>query len=334
MATTAMSSLTTQELHHFHKTDRRLFCFLIFKLRRDITESLLVMALWLWLEHIGYPNLIHAIIKLQNQPKLVEAMVDEAAACLMCLLDIENSNDQKSNGDGDGNGYCKGLVLMKKLIQRDISIRIFHERRYTALAGIKSILKNICSKIFFDILHDNKNILLKRNNNNNNNNNNNYKNGRVVVRTSQKTTPNNNSYTFPGFLPPSFDDIIDMLTRAPPEEAIAEASSNHGLLHEKIWDRKKPSDDVSKEDRTMFLTFSRGYPVTEKEVRELFGDECVESVNMGGCGNDGRQNLYAVMVLKEVATVDQILKGKKMTKLHINGKHIWTRKFEYRHSYP
>ncbi|MED6176764.1 hypothetical protein PIB30_091386 [Stylosanthes scabra] len=268
MATT-MSSLTTQELHHFHKTDRKLFCFLIFKLRHDITESLLIMALWLWLEHIGYPNLIHAIMKLQNQPYLVEAMVDEAVACLMCL-ETENSNRRV-------------LVLMKKLIERDISIRIFQERR-------------------------------------------------VIVMMSPKNTPNNNLSTFPGLRHPFFGDIIDMMTKAP-QEVATEASSNHGLLHQKIWDGKKPSDDVPKEDRTMFLTFSRGYPVTEKEVRELFGDECVESVNMGSGGNDGRQKLYAVMVLKEVATIDRILKGKRMAKLHINGKHIWTRKYEY-HSYP
>ncbi|QHO38372.1 hypothetical protein HN51_004738 [Arachis hypogaea] len=324
MATT-MSPLTTEELHHFHKTDRSLFRFLIFKLRRDITQSLLVMALWLWLEHIGYRNLIHTIMQLQNQPSLVAAAVDEAAACLV-FLETENL----SSGLGGGGGG--GLFLTKKLIQRDISIRIFHERRYTALAGIKSVLKNICSRIFLDILHGNKNILQKRNKNNNH-----HKYGNVLVITSSKKRHNSNFTnlsTSPGFRHTFFGDIIDMMM-APPPQLVEASSSNLGLLHENnIWNGKRPSDDVCKEDRTMFLTFSRGFPVSEKEVRELFGDECVESVTMGGGGggNDGRQKLYAVMVLKKVAMVDRILNGKRIAKHHINGKHIWTRKFEF-HSY-
>jgi hypothetical protein len=51
---------------------------------------------------------------------------------------------------------------------------------------------------------------------------------------------------------------------------------------------------------------------------------------MGGNKNQGEQPLFAVMILKMVEIVDQILMGKRVAKLHINGKHIWARKYEPR----
>ena len=125
----------------------------------------------------------------------------------------------------------------------------------------------------------------------------------------------------PGFPHPLFGDF-DMTPQAPKLD----------LLDDNIWNGKRPSDDVTEEDRTMFLTFSRGFPVSEKEVKQLFtgsfGDR-VESVTMGDA-DVNRQNLFAVMVLKDVATVDRILTGQRIAKLHINGKHIWARKYELR----
>ncbi|KAL7187410.1 hypothetical protein ACSBR1_037477 [Camellia fascicularis] len=84
---------------------------------------------------------------------------------------------------------------------------------------------------------------------------------------------------------------------------------------------------VPENDRTMFLTFSRGYPVSESEVKELFtgcfGD-CVDNVDMDE-SNLVDQPLFARMLVRGVSIVDDILKGSSIAKFRINGKHVWAK---------
>ncbi|CAH2072835.1 unnamed protein product [Thlaspi arvense] len=88
---------------------------------------------------------------------------------------------------------------------------------------------------------------------------------------------------------------------------------------------------VTAEDRTIFLTFSRGYPISEAEVHAYFTrryGEIIEAIEMGGKeGNE--QVLYAKMVLRSAATIPEIVEngGDTRNKFTINGKHVWARKF-------
>ncbi|KAL2534349.1 Uncharacterized protein Adt_07700 [Abeliophyllum distichum] len=62
-------------------------------------------------------------------------------------------------------------------------------------------------------------------------------------------------------------------------------------------------NEVPPEDRTMFVTFSRGYPVAEREVRHFFSTnfgDCIESFHMQEV-RPHEQPLYArVVFLKPV----------------------------------
>ncbi|KAK3212213.1 hypothetical protein Dsin_016919 [Dipteronia sinensis] len=86
-------------------------------------------------------------------------------------------------------------------------------------------------------------------------------------------------------------------------------------------------NDVSKDDRTMFLTFSRGFRVTENEVRGLFtglyGLDAVADVIMQENISDDAQPLFARLILNSIATADRMLKGRCIAKFRVNGKHIW-----------
>ncbi|XP_042023961.1 uncharacterized protein LOC121771246 isoform X2 [Salvia splendens] len=90
----------------------------------------------------------------------------------------------------------------------------------------------------------------------------------------------------------------------------------------------KVEKEVLPDDRTIFLTFSKGYPTTEEEVREYFtrrfGD-FIEDVIMQEVEAD-EQPLYAKMVAKSAAVIDGIVEGNK-AKYSINGKHVWARKY-------
>ncbi|XP_031267907.1 uncharacterized protein LOC116126353 isoform X3 [Pistacia vera] len=88
-------------------------------------------------------------------------------------------------------------------------------------------------------------------------------------------------------------------------------------------------NEVPADDRTMFVTFSKGYPVLEREVREFFirayGD-CIESLHMQEVQST-EQSLFARIVFHSASSINVILNGLGKAKFTINGKHVWARKF-------
>lgn len=93
------------------------------------------------------------------------------------------------------------------------------------------------------------------------------------------------------------------------------------------WSRES---EVPPDDRTMFVTFSKGYPVYEWEVREFFGrsygEYCIESLHMQEV-EANEQSLFARIVFHSASTIDMILNGMGKAKFTINSKHVWARKF-------
>ncbi|KAI3807169.1 hypothetical protein L1987_23093 [Smallanthus sonchifolius] len=87
--------------------------------------------------------------------------------------------------------------------------------------------------------------------------------------------------------------------------------------------------EIEPDERTLFATFSRGYPVDEWEVREfftrLFG-ECIESFYMQEVAIC-EQPLFAKIVLYDTSYIHVILNGGTKAKFTINGKQVWVRKF-------
>uniref|UniRef100_K4AJY7 RRM domain-containing protein n=1 Tax=Setaria italica TaxID=4555 RepID=K4AJY7_SETIT len=85
---------------------------------------------------------------------------------------------------------------------------------------------------------------------------------------------------------------------------------------------------VPQDDRTLFVTFSNGYPLTKKEVYNFFmsnfGD--VESLRIEE-PVELRPPQYAVVIFGSLETVLLILSGKEKVKFVIGGKHLWARKY-------
>ncbi|KAJ0090274.1 hypothetical protein Patl1_13588 [Pistacia atlantica] len=88
-------------------------------------------------------------------------------------------------------------------------------------------------------------------------------------------------------------------------------------------------NEVPADDRTMFVTFSKGYPVLEREVREFFTSaygDCIESLHMQEVQST-EQSLFARIVFHSASSINVILNGMGKAKFTINGKHVWARKF-------
>ncbi|RID62649.1 hypothetical protein BRARA_E01708 [Brassica rapa] len=97
-------------------------------------------------------------------------------------------------------------------------------------------------------------------------------------------------------------------------------------------DNKEDEEEVTPaDDRTVFLTFSKGYPISESEVRVHFTrkfGEVIEAIVMQEA-QENEQPLFARMVLKmEYASkIEEIVTPMDKNKFTIDGKHVWVHKF-------
>nr|XP_004501784.2 uncharacterized protein LOC101502252 [Cicer arietinum] len=268
--------------------DREIFSCLVIKLGRSPSQSLLVMALWLWLEYIGYPNLVSKLIDLPRI--LINLVAQEAVSCLNCL-----------EFDDFHIPYNGVLTLTSALMQKEISLQLFKLKKFTAIAGIKNVLNKICARIFKDILL------------------------RILGSPYMgKLLP----YAYRPVIVPGFPHRLFGDFNSPPTNFV-----QLDLSDPRIWNKNRLFDDVLDGEKTIFLTFSRGFPVTEEEVKfvftSTFGINCIKNLQMGNKGLRD-QTLFATMVVNDVETLDRILNGKHIAKFRINGKHIWARKYERR----
>ncbi|CAN1287730.1 hypothetical protein LINPERPRIM_LOCUS19695 [Linum perenne] len=76
-------TITQEQLNAFHSIDREVFSRMMINLMRDPTESLHIIAAWLWLEKMGHPNIINLMQSLFNTA--LDLLSNEAAVALASL---------------------------------------------------------------------------------------------------------------------------------------------------------------------------------------------------------------------------------------------------------
>ncbi|KAM5556129.1 hypothetical protein ABKV19_023824 [Rosa sericea] len=89
--------------------------------------------------------------------------------------------------------------------------------------------------------------------------------------------------------------------------------------------------EVFPQDRTIFLTFSRGFPIAENKLREFFTRRFGEIIDVI-CMQEAKEPLYARLVLHSASSIPVVLGGKSMVQFCIDGRHVRARKFVLRHA--
>ncbi|KAL6501132.1 hypothetical protein OROHE_025329 [Orobanche hederae] len=333
----------------FHAMDRELYTRLIHNLGRDPAESVQVMAFWMWLERESKDmNFIKRILSLPLA--LLNDVVDETVVCLRC---VEND---RFLFVGDSGGEI--ITLLPEILSSRIhvSLRLLHENRIAVLRAVTKIINTVCARAFGDILRrawlanaaaaaadggPDGVVPSER---------------RVEgVGGGRRMAPSPVLYhshlNMPFVqLPPPPPAALNVLP--PPAHLLAAAAAgsfpaydfgaqsqmlaselsrnlsiNNNNRSEEII-KGEEEIEVPADDRTVFLTFSKGYPITEDEVREFFtrrfGD-FIEDLIMQEVGEE-EQVLYARMVARSAAVIEGIVGGNK-AKYIINGKHVWARKY-------
>lgn len=234
----------------------------------------------------------HVIKKILVLPHtLISGLADEASTCLSYI-----TNSREFLGEQEGVGE---IPLTQNLMKKEISLQFFQENRAIAIHGIAKVANEICIRALADI----KARVVELTNN---------ARKRSHLHMSVASQAGDDSFVN-GFQQPGLDEENDGLLQL----GVDEENGEVGKL-------------VPADDRTMFVTFSKGYPVAEFEVRNfftrIFGD-CIESFYMQEVKAPDEQALFARIVFYCPSIIHVILNGVTKAKFTINGKHVWMRKF-------
>ncbi|KAF4363600.1 hypothetical protein CsatB_010600 [Cannabis sativa] len=292
--------VSQEEFRRFHTIDRDLYSLLVFVLFRDPAESMRVLGLWLWLEQKGFHSIIKRMLTLPHF--LINELADEAVTCFTLLTTPDNllaSLDLNITSLNDS-------PLIQCLMKNDITFQFFKaNNRQNSAQEFTNIVEDVCYRAFSDLMH--QAILLETSSQNHN---------MVLPTMSFHSNFRRAGLHFGGGSSSGSSGGTTELNGS----SLSSSSSSSSSV---------PAVVVPPDDRTMFVTFSKGYHVYEWEVREFFtrtyGD-CIESLHMQEV-QPTEQSLFARIVFYSAATIDVILDGHNKAKFTINGKHVWMRKF-------
>lgn len=287
----ARYTVTLDEFKLFHGIDRELYVILIRDLVRNPLECLYIIGMWLWLERVGFRHFISKILPLPAF--LINELADEAVACITGL-----------NKKFPFAAEATEIPLTQSLVKKDISLTFFYEQKPEVFLELEALVRTVCVPSLSDIMENGHYGSFVKNS-----------------TRSQMMAPSHAASTssaIPVQEPFSIDTVL------------MQSLASLGIVTESPPSRGKArANETSRNDRTMFVTFSKGYPVSETEVRlfftRLFGN-CIESFHMQEVRPD-EQSLYAKIVFVRATFIRSILNGVGKAKFTINGKHVWMRKF-------
>ncbi|OEL37251.1 hypothetical protein BAE44_0001731 [Dichanthelium oligosanthes] len=293
------SSLTTMEkLVLFHKLESDLFHRLVHDLAQDPATMRWVIALWLWLESAGHHDFIRRVAALPGP--VVVRFVEEAIACLRCLA----SPGQGSEA-GVGDNRDRRLSCTNALLTEPIDDVGYFQGHREVLDGVTHQYRSVCLAV-------------------------------CNVGSSTTCVP---------AAPPMVSSPVHVAPMAAPLPLNPMAASfplNPMAASFPLNPMAAPwipvQSPLPDDYRALFITFSKGYPISREDIMEFFNSvfgPCVETVMVEKVP-PGQQPVYGRVILRSAALIPVVLEGKQTAKFLIKGRHLWARIYipSSRLSYP
>ncbi|KAJ1288864.1 hypothetical protein BS78_02G120500 [Paspalum vaginatum] len=295
-----------------HMIVRQLFARLVFSLQMESSLSMQIISYWLWLEGNGHSDFLARTDSLDNYHLREIALAGK--------LFIEDVYLKSSHSD---HRSVQGEYFRKEVVK-----------------GISFYLNSICYKAIADILQ--------------------------IVEAKEHVYHSNQvqQQNMKGKAPMSTKDLLSKIkasfTRTQSHEEGTSSQSmvttkNHmckdinnpidqcistyplASLFDNLNIKEEPTDAIQlmqqcsrvpRDERTLFVTFSNGYPFTKEELYDFFmgnfGDVEVISVEEPV---EPRPPLYAHITFFTQETIFRILGQNPRIKFVIRGKHLWARQF-------
>ncbi|KAK1382416.1 hypothetical protein POM88_020151 [Heracleum sosnowskyi] len=302
-------NVSDQHFNLYHTIDRTLFYRLVRKLGHNVDESMFVVAFLIWLERIRYSkNAVHKVISWPFH--FIDQLANEIAVFFIWM-----------DNDDLGQEFMDPRLL-QMLCSREINLLYFREKRSKITESVRNIISEVCMRAFRDILTSDSQFVdahgdrmwfayntnlprppLYHN---------------VVGGIPQPELPG--SLGSGHFMGPMYN-VGNVL--ANPDADLSELFGGMQLV-----DGCEDEPHVAPDDRTIFLTFSKGYYIPESEIREfftrIFGD-FIEGIYMQDVSDE--QPLYARMVCRSSSIIPNIAPPGIKTKYSIYGKQVWAKKY-------
>ncbi|CAJ1967846.1 unnamed protein product [Sphenostylis stenocarpa] len=335
-------TVNREEFFNFHNIDRQLFTRLVVVLGRDTSQSTHVMAFFLWLEKQSKNMFLVKNLLLWSDP-MINSLADEATLVLKCIESSQFPYDDSTVNN-------ESLPLMRSILHDSISFKYFYHNRVVIIGSVTKLLNNVCVRAFADIVKEVQYMKDMREQNlqfENMFGTNHYVKQVVhhspvpaitIVSQHASALPppppqwsegsstswetNSSAYlpleTYDVSNQNEFNHIFNELIATTNQTSITT-----GLNDEKM--------EVPIDDRIIFMTFSKGYPISEAELLGFFSrryGDIIEALYMQDVVPP-EQPLYARVVIRARAVhmVDYLLESTNKVKLCINGKHAWARKY-------
>ncbi|KAE9592417.1 hypothetical protein Lalb_Chr19g0129081 [Lupinus albus] len=288
--------VSKEEYNLFHNIDRQLFYRFVVGLGHDSSQTTHVLAFIIWLEK--FTRDFRMVTNLLQWPNsLLADLADEAILVLNC---IESPQFPYHHVGSNNNDWF--LPLIQKITRSSVNLMYFHQKRIDIIPGITRILNDVCTRAFNDIvLQVNYQRAMKDQHSFNSV-------PAAIPQFYGQTPPQpRSSFVQPMFYyAPVVHEGVALVPQQPmmvaqPQwhEGSSSASwvpsgagvgGNGSVLgpyqvinkddfnqeFQEILASLKISDDIERkemlapDDRTVFMTFSKGYPISENEVREFF----------------------------------------------------------------
>lgn len=239
-------TVTKEQFKTFHNIDRILFTKLVHYLGRNSIESMQVIALWIWLEHSGLcRDLVNTLLTWPDT--LITSLADEAVLCLSCIQSDESFPFSLQN--------IEVIPLTQSITKSRVSLSFFRDNRLKILHAVTKNVIEVCARAFEDlVLHEVQNKAIIRDENAEN----------MVKQQLSDYGPIVPVMSYYDAVVQRQHDVLrnevdEMLRRMQISSSISDEKGNH--------------DDhvtVPPDERTIFLTFSKGYPISENEIRDFF----------------------------------------------------------------
>ncbi|KAI5396290.1 hypothetical protein KIW84_062483 [Lathyrus oleraceus] len=312
--------VTKEEFNLFHSIDRQLFSRLVMELGRETSESINVMAFIMWVERKTKDyNLVLKI--LQRWPDLmVRNLADEIVVLLNCIENSEYPNASASESK---------LLLIQHILRHNVTLEYFYEKRLDVITEVTKFINDVCVRAFSDIIEQayyeravkEQELYLAN----------------VYADTDPQIQPQIMYYA-----PPNAVQMVpQQVVPQPQYNEFRSTNNNNGQDINEILSNLNlddiysadtgivaPHENLNKpiDARTLFITFSKGYPISEIELREFFTRKCGDIIDrlIMQEANPGEQPLYARLVVRPEAinVIDHFLEYQPRMKFAINGKHV------------
>ncbi|KAK9131103.1 hypothetical protein Sjap_011590 [Stephania japonica] len=282
-----VNTAITTNLLLFYSEEWKLFHRLIRSMSKDASEARRIMCLWICLEEFGYYALIRKIGSFHEQ--IVEAIFEETTTCLACIQ--HDAQEPTSTDD---------TPLLARLAEEPIDRRFFYYNREILLSRFRHFMNSVCNIIFrcddIDLAEE--------------------------FTTLNIALPFGESST-------TQVDAAGLSLNSSMTGYHTSTQGNQRIMPSYVFPfvRSFGLEFPPREQRSLFITFSRGYPVSKDEILEFFTrrwGQVVEDITLEQT-TGGIMPQYGTVVLKDPSVIPMILNGKSKARFFVNGKHLWTR---------